>query len=107
MCPEWRRPIVRVPTLAELASSGVLRERIARSMLIAGGVAAVLGCAAVSNRAVDRPAASSQALRACVDRWNQDNMLGWGSMSVRTAVRAPSPAERRRVSLGKVDDAQP
>jgi hypothetical protein len=51
------------------------------------------------------PAASSpQALRTCVERWNQDKMVSWGSMSVRIAIRALDARERDRVSFG--DDAQ-
>jgi hypothetical protein len=44
-------------------------------------------------------APSAQALRACVDRWNQDNMVGWGSMSVRVAIRGLTARERTRLSI--------
>jgi hypothetical protein len=36
---------------------------------------------------------SRQALRRCVDRWNQANMLGWGPDLVNIAVRRLVPAE--------------
>lgn len=49
-------------------------------------------------------ASSAQALRTCVDRWNQDGMVSWGSMSVRISIRGLDAHERGRVSFG--DDAQ-
>jgi hypothetical protein len=49
-------------------------------------------------------APSAQALRFCVDRWNQGNMISWGSMSVRISLRSLDAHERGRVSFG--DDAQ-
>jgi hypothetical protein len=52
----------------------------------------------------DPAVSSAQALRTCVERWNQDNMVSWGSMSVRMAIRALDAHERARVSFG--DDAQ-
>jgi hypothetical protein len=66
-------------------------------------VLATIGCG--TGKATSRSAASTaQALRTCVDRWNQDNMVGWGSMSVRIALRALNARELDRVSFG--DDAQ-
>ena len=48
-----------------------------------------------------RSAASpGQALRSCVDRWNQDRMLSWPSMSVRVAIRGLDARERALVSFG-------
>jgi hypothetical protein len=69
----------------------------------------MLGAACGSPKhaaATHSTAASRQALRTCVDRWNQGNMLSWGSMSVRISIRGltarersllliPSPAQRR------------
>jgi len=83
--------------------------RLRRSILCAavGLLVVVLGDGGRWGRAPPTtvPAASSaQALRTCVDRWNQDNMVGWGSMSVRIAVRALDVRERGRVSFG--NDAQ-
>ena len=79
--------------------------RVAGAFLALAGTLAVVGCA--GGRALARPGASpaaAQALRTCVDRWNQDNMLGWGSMWVRIAFRALNARERSLVSFG--DDAQ-
>jgi hypothetical protein len=45
-------------------------------------------------------AESPQSLRTCVDRWNQDNMVSWDSMSVKIAIRALDPRERAAVSFG-------
>jgi hypothetical protein len=73
------------------------------SLLVAAGVMATFGCGA--GKAVSRSAASPmQALRTCVDRWNQDNMLSWGSLSARIAIRALNARERGSVSFG--DDTQ-
>ena len=40
---------------------------------------------------------SRQALRTCVDRWNQANMLGWGPNLTYIAVRRLVPAEVHNV----------
>jgi len=57
-----------------------------------------------ARQSTQRAASAAQALRACVDRWNEDNMVNWGSMSVRIAIRGLDDRERGRVSFG--DDAQ-
>jgi hypothetical protein len=44
-------------------------------------------------------APSRQALRTCVDRWNQANMVGWGPSLVDIAVRRLVPAEVHNVGL--------
>jgi hypothetical protein len=44
-------------------------------------------------------APSAQALRTCVDRWNQNNMVSWGSMAVRIAIRGLNARERDRLSI--------
>jgi hypothetical protein len=76
--------------------------RLAASSLVAAAAVGVFG--SVAGRAVSRSVSSpAQALRTCVDRWNQGNMLGWGSMSVRIAVRALSARERAVVSFGNDD----
>jgi hypothetical protein len=50
--------------------------------------------AAATNRSVS----PRQALRVCVDRWNQGNMLRWRSMSVRISIRGLSARERSVLS---------
>lgn len=42
---------------------------------------------------------SRQALRRCVDRWNQANMVGWGPNLVNVAVRRLVPAEVHNVGF--------
>src|SRR5713101_3435343 len=42
-------------------------------------------------------APARQALRTCVDRWNQANMVGWGPNLVDIAVRRLVPAEEHNV----------
>jgi len=66
---------------------------------IAGAVVALLdGWASAAPST--RPAASSaQALRTCADRWNQNNMLSWGSMSARISIRALTARERSAVLI--------
>src|SRR6266852_1636845 len=47
--------------------------------------------------AASQAAPSRQALRTCVDRWNQANMAGWGPDLVDIAVRRLVPAEVHNV----------
>lgn len=47
----------------------------------------------------DRAAPLAQALRTCVDRWNQDNMVSWGSMSVRISIRGLGARERSVLTI--------
>jgi hypothetical protein len=42
---------------------------------------------------------SAQALRTCVDRWNQDNMRSWGPVSANVDFRRPLPRERSNIQL--------
>ena len=42
---------------------------------------------------------SAQALRTCVDRWNQDNMRGWGPSLVNVAVRGLVAREQHNVGI--------
>src|SRR6266480_1798537 len=45
------------------------------------------------------PASSAQALRTCVDRWNQDNMVGWRHALISIAVRRLLPNEQDHVGV--------
>jgi hypothetical protein len=66
------------------------------------GLVVVLGDVSGRARATpstDRAAPSAQALRICVDRWNQDNMVSWGSMSVRISIRGLGARERSVLSI--------
>jgi len=38
-----------------------------------------------------------QALRTCVDRWNQGNMLGWGPGPANVAFRRPNAKEHSSI----------
>ena len=66
-----------------------------------GGLVVVLGGRSgwATPRQSSVPASSAQALRTCVDRWNQDNMLSWGSMSVRISIRGLNRRERSVLSI--------
>jgi len=63
------------------------------------GVALAVACASTTPGSAARspqgnahstpssPPSAAQALRTCVDRWNQDNMVGWGPTLVSISVR--------------------
>src|SRR3954464_10024515 len=40
-----------------------------------------------------------QALRTCVDRWNQGNMVGWGPGPANVAFRRPNAKEHSTMGL--------
>ena len=42
-----------------------------------------------------------QAVRTCVDRWNESNMVGWGPAPVNVAFRRPAARERRSIQLSR------
>jgi hypothetical protein len=42
---------------------------------------------------------NAQALRTCVDRWNQGNMVGWGPGPVNVAFRRPNAKEHSSIEL--------
>ena len=77
-------------------------------LLVAVSLVAGVGCGAERTArqrdgADSTPAASAslspsvaQALRTCVDRWNQANMLGWGPALVSVSVRRLDAARRPR-----------
>jgi hypothetical protein len=76
-----------------------------RTFLIDGSVSRSLRVA-VSLAALLLPAVScghrtpnAQALRTCVDRWNQGNMVGWGPGPVNVAFRRPNAKEHSSIQL--------
>jgi hypothetical protein len=73
----------------------------ASALCCAIGLVALGGGSSLATRAsAANPAASeAQALRTCVDRWNQDNMLGWGPALVNIAVRQLLPNEADHVGV--------
>jgi len=80
-----------VPTNRQLVRFGV-GFALLLTVLVADGAAAA------ADRG-GRTESSTQALRTCVDRWNQGNMLSWRSQSVRISIRALTANERSRLSL--------
>jgi hypothetical protein len=84
-------------------------------LVAAASLIAVMGCgtsntAAPPNHATTSTASTpppsrsaTQALRTCVDRWNQGNMLGWGPALVNVSIRHPDA--RERADLGLRDSA--
>jgi hypothetical protein len=78
-------------------------------VLVAASVVVSLGCRS-HNEASARDSTgstetagpsltSAQALRTCVDRWNQANMIGWGPALVRISVRRLDATELAAVGL--------
>jgi hypothetical protein len=70
--------------------------------LAVGGLVVVLvdgNCWAKAAPSTNPAASTAQALRTCVDRWNQDNMVSWGSMSVRISIRGLDARERSVLSI--------
>ena len=59
----------------------------------------VLGLLLFGRATSPAAARSPQALRTCVDRWNQANMRGWGPNLVDIAVRRLVPAEVHNVGF--------
>ena len=82
-------------------------QDVARALLLLLGLGGLIVAACGSGKrpntstasALARPSqqsavtSSAQALRTCVDRWNQDTMVGWGSRSVRIAIRGLDAGE--------------
>jgi hypothetical protein len=69
------------------------------TVCFAFGLLALAACGSTKPAATHSSAASAQALRTCVDRWNQGNMLRWGSKSVRIAIRGLTRRERSRLFI--------
>jgi hypothetical protein len=67
-----------------------MRRQAACALCVAFGLLLI-------GTAMTPAAPSRQALRTCVDRWNQANMLGWGPDLVNIAVRRLVPAEVHNV----------
>ena len=61
----------------------------------------VIGSGATAPRlwSSARAVSSAQALRTCVDRWNQDNMLGWGPTLANVSVRRLTQSEKEHVAV--------
>ena len=62
---------------------------------------AASACARSHQAAEGLPTASLQALRTCVDRWDQDSMVGWGPAPVNVAFRRPVARERASIVLSR------
>lgn len=73
----------------------VNRLKVAAAFVAIGAFVAV----ATPARSSATAASPAQALRTCVDRWNQDNMVSWGSMTVRVAIRGLNARERSVLSV--------
>ena len=59
---------------------------------------AILGFSSLAAMSGASTTGPNQALRTCVDRWNQDNMVGWASMSVKVSIRGLTARERSVLS---------
>lgn len=67
------------------------------ALLVAASAAAASGLAGHTSATPSDP----QAVRTCVDRWNQSNMVGWGPAAVNIAFRRPVARERRSLELSR------
>jgi hypothetical protein len=56
-------------------------------MIALGALVGLLVAASVASAAAHaRTPPAAQALRVCVDRWNQENMVDWGGRVVNVAA---------------------
>jgi hypothetical protein len=69
--------------------------------LAVAALVAAAGCGAdeAAGRPVGGSTAPAQALRKCVDRWNQGNMLGWGPTLVNVSIRRLTADQLAAVGL--------
>ena len=59
----------------------------------------LLACALVVAGCGQKSSSTRQALRTCVNRWNQGNMIGQGPAPANIAFRRPVARERARIAL--------
>jgi hypothetical protein len=84
-----------VPCRARLRLLGDGRWSALALCFVLGLSVLAVGCdSSRRTAAASLSAPSRQALRVCADRWNQGNMLKWGSMSTRISIRGLSARER-------------
>jgi hypothetical protein len=78
------------------------RRRTVSALLLVIGLLMTFGDGCRSGRRASSasPApVSPQALRTCVDRWNEDNMLGWGPTLVSISARRLDAREQEHVGV--------
>ncbi|HST25902.1 MAG TPA: hypothetical protein VLJ76_07915 [Gaiellaceae bacterium] len=63
------------------------------------GVLVVLAVAVTVTSTPASRISAAQALRTCVDRWNQDHMLGWGPTLVSISIRRLDVREEAHVGI--------
>lgn len=64
-----------------------------------GRFCVVLGALLLPALSCGHKPPSAQALRTCVDRWNQGNMVGWGPGPANVAFRRPNAKEHSSIEL--------
>jgi hypothetical protein len=64
-----------------------------------GGLICSLAAVLVPALSCGHRSPNPQALRTCVDRWNQANMIGWGPGPVNVAFRRPNAKEHSSIQL--------
>src|SRR4029450_3760531 len=90
---------------AALACPDVYAPRMQRRLIAAFLFVTLTRCSPgrasppVPGPRVNRATAPAQALRTCVDRWNQANMVGWGPAPVNVAFRRPVVKEHSSIML--------
>ena len=85
----------RTERWAAKASAAIcLRAAVRRSSFCVSLAALLLPAASCGHKPPE-----AQALRTCVDRWNQGNMVGWGPGPANVAFRRPNAKEHSRIEL--------
>jgi hypothetical protein len=79
---------------AKVSTASSLRIAVPRSSVAVALVALLL-----STLAWAREPTNAQALRTCVDRWNQSQMVGWGPGPANVAFRRPNEKEHSSIQL--------
>ncbi len=87
-----RRHTERWSAKASTATS--LRAAARRSSFCVSLAALLLPAVSCGHKPSD-----AQALRTCVDRWNQGNMVGWGPGPANVAFRSPNAKEKSSIGL--------
>ena len=81
------------------ASTAPLRTAVWRSGLCLLGALLLFASACGYQSSGSQRSSRSQALRTCVDRWNQGNMVDWGPAQVNVAFRRPNAKEHSSIQL--------
>src|SRR3954451_10896403 len=84
------------PGYSDSPLRSVIPRRAPFSLLLAVSLLPTVACGRTTSLAPPhgRTRSAAQALRTCVDRWNQENMVDWGPGGANVAVRRLDASER-------------